>query len=143
MAIKEKFKNVTISERKWIIGKFDALTGSYIAAKLMSTALPGNMEQQMNIPNLPKGRSFMSRDDFRELQTECLKVCYEDLAAGKAPVIGANDAWGVANIEDDMVLVISLTLHALVFNVSDFFQGNALQDLLGSFRGMKFAGVNI
>jgi hypothetical protein len=143
MAIKEKFKYIELGGRKWVIGKFDALTGSYIAAKLMATALPKGMEQQMNMPNLPKGRSFMSREEFQELQIECLKVCYEDLPAGKAPVMGANNAWGVADIEDDMVLVISLTIHALIHNVAGFFEGNALKDLLTSFKGMKLAGVKI
>jgi hypothetical protein len=142
MAIKEKFKYIELGDRKWVIGKFDALTGSYIAAKLMATALPSGMEQQMDI-DLPKGRSFMSRAEFRELQIECLKVCYEDLKAGKAPVMGDNNAWGVADIEDDMALVISLTIHALIHNVAGFFEGNALKDLLASFRGMKLAGVSI
>jgi hypothetical protein len=143
MAIKEKFKYIKLGERDWIIGKFDALTGSYIAAKLMATSLPGGMEKQMGISNLPKGRSFMSKEEFKDLQIECLKVCYEDLKAGKAPVIGDNNAWGVADIEDDMVLVISLTIHALIHNVAGFFEGNALKDLLESFRGMKLAGVSI
>lgn len=143
MAIKEKFKHIELGGRKWEIGKFDALTGSYIVAKLMATALPSGMDEQLNMPNLPKNRSFMSREEFQELQIECLKVCYEELPAGKTPVIGANNAWGVAEIDDDMLLVISLTIHALIHNVAGFFEGNVLKDLLGSFKGMKLAGVSI
>jgi hypothetical protein len=143
MAIKEKFKYVELDGRKWVIGKMDARTGSYIAAKLMSSALPRGMEEELNIPNMPKNRSFMSKAEFFELQNECLKICYEDLPAGKAPVIGDNDAWGVADIEDDMALVVSLTIHALIHNVAGFFKGNALKDLLASFKGMSLAGVSI
>ena len=143
MPVKQKEKHIELGGRKWVIGKFDALTGSYITAKLMATALPGGMEKQLDMPNLPKGRSFMSREEFTELQTECLKVCYEELKAGKAPVMAANNAWGVADIEDDMVLVISLTIHALIHNVSGFFEGSALTDLVGSFKGMSLAGVSI
>ena len=141
MPVKQKEKHIELGGRKWIIGKFDALTGSYIATKLMASALPKGMEDKMDM-NLPKGRSFMSREEFTELQIECLKVCYEDLKAGKAPVMGANNAWGVADIEDDMVLVMSLTIHALIHNVSGFFEGSALTDLVGSFKGMSLAGVS-
>lgn len=143
MAIKEKDKHIELGGRKWIIGKFEARTGSYIAAKIMSSALPSGLEEQLNLPSLPKGRSFMSKAEFFELQNECLKICYEDLPAGKSPVMADNDAWGVANIEDDMVLVISLTIHALIHNISGFFVGSGLKDLLASLRGMKLAGVSI
>ena len=143
MAIKEKFKYIELGGRKWVIGKFDALTGSYIATKLMSSALPSGMEKQMEGVPLPKGRSFMSREEFMELQIECLKVCYEDLKAGKAPVMGANNAWGVADVDDDMVLVMSLTIHVLIHNVAGFFEEGKLQDLIGSFKGMSLAGVSI
>jgi hypothetical protein len=143
MAIKEKFKYIELDGRKWVIGKMDARTGSYIAAKLMVSALPAAMEAQLNLPNMPKGRSFMSKEEFYELQNECLRVCYQDLPAGKAAVISDNDAWGVADVEDDMVLVISLTVHALLHNVKGFFEGNAFKDLLASFKGMKLAGVSM
>lgn len=136
MAIKEKYKYITLNERKFVIGRFDALTGSYIATKLMASALPGGMDSKLEGMNLPKGRSFMSREEFQELQIECLKVCYEDLKAGKAPVIGANGSWGISDVEDDLILVMSLTIHALIHNISGFFVGNALQELIESFKGM-------
>ncbi|CQR71683.1 hypothetical protein SOV_04790 [Sporomusa ovata DSM 2662] len=136
MEKREQFKIVEIAGRKWRIEKFDAMTGSYIAYKLMGHMLPGGFDGQITGGNAPKDRTVMSKKEFADLQLDCLHVCYEVLPAGKAPVIGENGAWGVMNIEDDTITVLALTVHALAFNISGFFDGNALKELIASFSGM-------
>jgi hypothetical protein len=137
---RENFKIVEIAGRKWRIEKFDAMTGSYIAYQLMSQMLPGGIDQQVTggeaAAIAPKNRPLMSKKEFANLQLDCLNVCYELLPAGKTPVIGENGAWGVIGIEDDTITVMALTIHALIFNIAGFFDGNALKELAGSFAGM-------
>ncbi len=139
---REKFKIVDIAGRKWRIEKFDALTGSYIAYKVMGHILPMGLDSvikgeaaQQNKQNEPVQLPAMSKKEFADLQLDCLHICYEMLPAGKAPVIGENNAWGVADIEDDAALVLALTVHALLFNIGSFFAEGGLQALTESFAG--------
>ena len=137
MSKREEHKILELAGRKWRIEKFDALTGSYIAYQLMSQMLPGDLDAQVTDGQAPKNRPLMSKQEFGNLQLDCLAVCYEVLPAGKAPVIGENGAWGVAGLENDTVAVMALTIHALIFNIAGFFDGNALKDLVASFAGMN------
>jgi hypothetical protein len=138
---REKFKIVEIAGRKWRIEKFDALTGSYIAYQIMTQMLPGGIDQQVTggeaVELASKNRPLMSKKEFGSLQLDCLHVCCEVLPAGNVPLIGENGAWGVMDIEDDTVTVMALTIHALIFNISSFFGGNALKELIESFSGMS------
>jgi hypothetical protein len=45
--------------------------------------------------------------------------------------------WGVGGIEDDMPTILALTVHTLIFNISDFFQEGALNDLTKTFSGLN------
>ena len=140
---RETTKDVELAGRKWRIKKFDALTGSYIAYKLLSQMLPGGMDKQLG--NMPEGRAVMSKEDFVALQKDCLSVVQELKPAGNTElpvaVILSNGKWGVEGLEDDTVTVLSLTIHALVFNVAGFFDGKALQDLNQSLTGLSLAGA--
>lgn len=137
MSKREDHKILELADRKWRIEKFDALTGSYIAYQLMSQMLPGGMDAQVTEGLAPKNRPMMSKQEFGNLQLDCLHVCYEVLPAGKAPVIGENGAWGVVGLKNDAITVMALTIHALVFNIAGFFDGNALKDLTASFSDMN------
>lgn len=135
---REKQKIIELSGRKWQIEKFDALTGSYIAYKVLGAMLPGAIDAQVTQGNAPQERKTMSKQEFSELQMDCLKVCKEVLPSGNTPcVIGANGGWGVADVEDNTPLILLLTVHSLIFNISGFFDGNMLQELSKSFAGMK------
>lgn len=140
MPKKETFKDVEVGGRKWRIGKFDALTGSYILYQVMSGVLPMGIETQMTGMGLPKGRGMMSKEDFISLQKECLGVCYELVTVGAnnnpVPVILSNGAWGVEGINDDLNIVIALTVHSLLFNLISFFDESALKELTESFRDL-------
>ena len=138
---RELFKDIELQGKKWRINKFDALTGYFIAYKLLFQILPGGMESQMPGVNLPEGRSLMSKAEFIELQRDCLAVCTQLIMVGDVetaiPVLQRGGQWGVDGLETDVVLVFTLTLHCLLFNISGFFEEGALKELTQSFQTLS------
>lgn len=132
MSKRETSKVVELSGRKFKIEKFDALTGSYIAFILMQKFLPMGMEEKAGMSNMPDGRKLMSKEEFVGLQKDCLGVVSEVLPARSAPIMNENGTWGVADIERDTKLVMLLTIHALTFNISGFFDEQGLMELKAS-----------
>lgn len=130
MSKRETSKVVMIGDRKFRVEKFDALTGSYIAFTLMQKLLPLGLEGKLGGGfKLPAGRDLMTREEFTHLQKDCLQVVYEILPAGARPIIDEAGHWGVNDIDRDTALVITLTIHALAFNIAGFFAGGGLQGL--------------
>ncbi len=129
MERREVEKIITIDKRKFKVEKFDALTGSYIAFTLAEKFLPMGLEAKAGLTSMPTGRTALSREEFTQLQKDCLGVVSEVLPAGARPVIAENGHWGVSNIEKDTRLVLLLTIHALAFNIAGFFDGEGLMEL--------------
>jgi len=129
---REQFKDVEVNGRRFRIGRFDALTGSYITTLLLMQMLPMGLEDR--IPGVSsKGKSIMDKETFMDIQRDCLKVVSELKPVGDsiAPmlVMLPDGRWGVMGIEDDTLIVITLTISVLAFNLSDFFQEGALSNL--------------
>lgn len=148
---RETKKIVEIQGRKFEIRSFDAFTGSYIAFTLMEKMLPMGMEAKvMNAVKADGGsgaevslpsRALMSKGEFVAFQRDVLSVVGEVLPARTAPLFNENGSWGVADIEDNAMLVIMLTIHALVFNIAGFFTGDGLKELKAGLRSLSFAGT--
>lgn len=139
------FKNIEINGRTFILKKMDARTGSYMLFKLMKLLPPileGINFEKLDLDNLDLGKLNLTRmlnpifelpeDEFRYIQDNCLKVVDEMLGAGSQPVLNRNGEWGVLNIENDMGLVMNLTIQSLVFNLQGFFEGSPLSSLMTS-----------
>ena len=129
---REQFKDVEVNGRRFRIGRFDALTGSYITTLLLMQMLPMGLEDR--IPGVSsKGKSIMDKETFMDIQRDCLKVVSELKPVGDsiAPmlVMLPDGRWGIDGIEDDTLIVITLTISVLAFNLSDFFQEGALSNL--------------
>jgi len=122
------YKTFEFEDRKWRIGKFDAMTGSYIAYKLMAEAVPFGLAAKLDIP-VNKDAKTMSKTDFIDLQKDCLLVCSEFLPAGPIPVLNENGTFGVEGLENDAKTV-------LAFNVSDFFTESLLTSLVEAMQGI-------
>lgn len=144
MQRREVNKTIEISGRRWQIGRFDALTGSYIAFKLLTETLPAlpmppELQEKLGMMFSPtqKSGSIMSKTDFIALQRDCLSVCGEIKNVGGVetpiPVLMPDGRWAVDDLENDTVTVIALTLTALVFNISSFFEEDALKALKDTF----------
>jgi len=146
MAKRETFKDVTIGEKKFRIGKFDAQTGSYIVYQLLSNFLP--MIAKNGLPNLDEKADtvlekitsslpLMPREQFFQLQKDCLYVCNEIALAGNVetpiPVVLSDGSFCDKEMECDVVITMALMIHALVFNVSGFFGASGLKGIKESF----------
>lgn len=147
---RETKKIVEIQGRKFEIRSFDAFTGSYIAFTLMEKMLPMGMEAKvMNAVKADGGdaavslpsRALMSKGEFIAFQRDVLSVVGEVLPARTAPLFNENGSWGIADIEDNAMLVILLTIHALVFNIAGFFTGDGLKELKAGLQSLSFAST--
>ncbi|MGM9570887.1 MAG: hypothetical protein ACI3ZR_01545, partial [bacterium] len=97
----------------------------------MEKFLPGGLEGQISgADSLPKNRKPMTRQEFFDLQNECLSVCFEELDSGIIPVKNENGTWRAIGLEYDTATVLGLTLQALMFNIMDFLEEGQLQGLI-------------
>ena len=147
-------KTITIQDRTFKISAFDAYTGSYIAFTVFEKMMPMGMEDKVmatlqaegKSPDLvmPQGRALMTKGEFFAFQRDCLSVVKEVMKGGhEQPIINKNGSWGVQDIENNTMLVLMLTIHALAFNIADFFTGNGLQDLAASLKDLMPSNMPI
>ena len=141
---REEFKDVEIRGKKWRVGRLDARTGSYIASVILMQVVPMGLDSQL--PNLPSGREIMPKATFLDIQTECLKVCFELQQAGQnilpVAVILPDGRWGVSEeSQTDISTMLTLTIQTLKFNLTDFFQGGALNELMQVFKDLPQSDV--
>lgn len=148
MPIRETSRVVTISGRRWKIGKFDALTGSYIALKMLSKlaniavgVLSGELEDPAIIGmGIAHEISALTKAEIMEIQSECLLVISELQEVGgkemENPVRLNDGRWGVGELENNAVLVMGLVGHVLLFNLTGFFDESTLKGLKESFTGL-------
>ena len=133
---KNDFKEVMIGEQKYRVTRFTAETGSWIAFKVLMSALPAGIDASLPIP-LPKGRDVMSKADFLDIQRECLRVCFSVTDDNLVnPLMTADGRYTDPEISHDMVLVIALTVHTLLFNIMPFFEEGQLAKLTGAFASL-------
>lgn len=118
--------------RKWRVGKFNAMLGSYIAYKLMSEILPMGLGAKIGLPASTSSGKTMSKKDFFELQRDCLSSCEELLDAGPTCVLNEDGSWAVIDVEYDAPLVLALTIKVLAWNVTSFFDKSLLASLAGA-----------
>lgn len=142
------YKDVIINDRTFRIKKFDARTGSFMVTKITKLLAPivkhldfkklKDVKEASDVDlgafdfsGIMSSLGDLSEDDFTYIQDKCLKVCFEVLPAGLAPVLDPSTGYfGVSDLEDDTMTVLALTAHALIFNVSGFFQGSPLAGLV-------------
>jgi hypothetical protein len=140
MNIPEIEKNIEINKRKFTIKKMDAKKSSYILFRLMKILTPifNNINtnqkedfkiEDLNLNELAESLFSLSEEEFQSIQESALKVVYENLNAGRTPILNENGSWGVNDIEYDGALVMNLTIQSLVFSLKGFFSGNLFQFL--------------
>lgn len=141
---KQKTKDIPLGDRKYRIGRMSARNGSWVAAQLMTKMLPGiaaKMMEAMLATPLPAGRSELSEAEFHNIQDHCLAVCSRlEMNGDQAfymPLVSEQGTWAIKELEDDAFTVLSLTVHALIFNILPFFEGGGLSVLLSSFSDLK------
>ena len=133
-------KDIELNGRKFRIGKFDAFTGSYIAYTLMAEMMPGGLNKAVGAPQSNTAKK-MSREDFSQLQKDCLNICAEVLPAGKTPIIDDSGKFAVIGLENDTATVLTLTIQVLIFNVTSFFDESLLASIAEAMSGMSLPGA--
>src|ERR1700746_985624 len=100
----EMFKDVTIGEHKYRIGRFTARVGSWLLAQ---SAKGSNMSEQ----------------EFANVQDHCLAVCsrYEPTSGVPMPVM-AKGVFTIKELEYDMATVTKLQGQAMSFNFDSFLE---------------------
>jgi hypothetical protein len=153
MAKREAFKDIELAGRKWRIGKMDPLTGSYLATKLMAKVghvavgiASGNVTDQVVMAMaIAQEIGSFSKAEFLEIQMDCLVVCKEiQQQQGidfPLQIIMPDGKWGVQDLEDDVVTVLALVTHTVIFNLTPFFDKDRLQEVKDSFKGLKLFDV--
>lgn len=141
----EDSKVVTIKDREFCIKKFDARTGSFMLVKVSGLLAPMFKNFKLSKEKKPEDikvsdidisgaisvLSTLTEQDFNYIQGKCLGVCFELLPSGPANVLADNGSFGVIGLENDTMTVMALTAHALIFNVTSFFEGSPLAGLVG------------
>jgi hypothetical protein len=148
MPVRETERVISIGSRKWKVKKFDALTGSYIALKLMSKisniaigiVSGGLTDPALIAMSIANELGSFSKAEFNEIQNECLHVCFSITEAGgkdiESPIRLPDGRWGVGGLEDDSLMIMTLVSQVLVFNLTSFFAADALKESTESFKGL-------
>ncbi len=146
------FKEVEIKDRKFVIKKFDARTGSFMLLKVTGLIAPmikgldlkkikgEDQAPSMNgidIVGVMSGLSSLPEDDFDYIYNKCLQVCFQNLPAGPTQVMNRDHSFGVMGLETDSATTLALVAHTLIFNVTSFFQGSPLAGVLGGLLSTK------
>ncbi len=131
--------DVVIGGTTYQVGRFKARDGSWILAQVLTKMLPAVIEQALAKgagTALASNRSMLSEDEFANIQSHALAVCRRVENGVPMPVFVAPNTWAVKELEYDLLTVMALTVHALVFNITPFFAGDGLSQLLGLLPGL-------
>lgn len=154
MPKRETSKTIDFAERKWEIRKFDAMTGSFIATKLLvklsriAFLVMGDQkfESSAIMLSLADELSTLSKQEFFEIQSDCIDcINVVDSVGGKdvKTPLRTSAGWTVKEMETDVLSIMTLTIHVLVFNFADFFAGNALKESIDSIKPMIPSSASI
>ena len=147
MNIPEKNKQIEVNGRTFILNKMNAQVGSFMLLKLLKIIKPLfkniNIEKDnfdlsdLNIEELIDGLSDLPEEDFKYIQQNALKVIQEILPGGKPHLLNKYGEFEASNIEDDVALVMNLTIQSLFFNVKGFFPEGILTSLIAKMNTLQ------
>ena len=134
--MRELTKDIDLRGHRYQVGKMTATDGCWVAMQIFTKVMPGMLENKVGVTGLPSGRSDMSEQEFHNIQNHCLAVCKRFTVVGDVPVaepVMRGERFAFKDLEHDVLTVMGLTAHALIFNVLEFFQGDGLKEILASF----------
>ena len=95
--------------------------------------------EDLNITEIAESLFTLEEKEFRYIQDHLLQTVQESLKGGLQQVLGNNLEFGVLDIENDVSLVMNLTVQSLVFNISGFFGGSLLESIT---KGLNISKLN-
>jgi hypothetical protein len=134
-----------------VIEKMPAMLGVTVAAKVVPKIghiLAGMIAGEVTDPavifmSVASQIGAFGKQELLELQADALSVVREikEVAAGQMnafPVRRPNGMWESEGLEDDIVTVLALTVHSVLFTLSPFFEdgGSNLKAMAASFQGL-------
>lgn len=128
------FTDVEINGTKYQVGRFKARHGSWILAQILTKMLPAVIEQALAKEagaKLASNRTALSEEEFENIQGHALAVCRRYENGVPMPIFVLPNTWAIKDLEYDLMTVMALTVHAIVFNIAPFFGGDGLSQLLG------------
>lgn len=132
-------KQVTISGAEYQIGRFTAREGSWVLAQLLTKMLPSFIERGIEATGLAANRPQITESEFESLQAMALSVCRRMEKGAPMPIFLRPNTWAIKELEYDLPTVAALTVHAMAFNLTSFFDGGGLGQLLSSFKALGLA----
>jgi len=136
----DRIKDVIIDDEKYQVSKLPVKTALWISAQVVTKIMPSMVESQLNLPNLPQNRATMTEEEFSQLLDYCLMACnkYEMVGTQEMamPVMPQKGVWGFPELEYNPVVVISLLVNILEFNIATFFSERVLKQLKETFKGI-------
>ena len=141
----EKTKDIEIEGERYQLCRMNPRTGSWIVAQLCTRLLPGIIETKLasvfqgSGMSLPAGREQITEQEFHNLQDHCLLACkwYDPKAGVPIPILTQDGRFAVPALEDDLLTVMTLTAHVLIFNVAPFFAKGRIETMGGTFQWVK------
>lgn len=140
--LRDDCKFVEIGEERYKINYMNPMVGVYIGGKLMAFLMPLINTFQKNNKGKIDGAevakadlssfdfsgidftaafSAIPKNDFMEIQTECLKMVQVELKSGWTNVLNENNSFAVHIGIKDM---LQLIFEVIKFNLQDFFDGD-------------------
>ena len=132
-------KDVTIGGKEYRIKKMDARLASFVAFQLKALMPSTNDAGEM----IGGAQGGMSRKEFFQLQNDCLSACYHLEKAGEISVLDGHGVFQNKELEGDAKTVILLTIQALAFNVTDFFDEEFLTEFSSTVKGLMPSPVKM
>lgn len=137
MTKREAEKVINYKGKSVRIRKFSPMDGGYIAQQILTSFLPTALESKLGVQRPVAPTQKMSKTEFTELMTDCLKYAtYEqkDPVAVSIPILNENGTLAVADFgfEDTFLL----TAEVLLFNMMGFFTPENMEcftQMMGSF----------
>jgi hypothetical protein len=136
---REDFTDAVFGTNKYRISRLGAMDGSWILAQIFTKVLPSGMESGLvGATAMPGNRSDMSENEFRNIQTHCLRVCARHGTLGDSPtlepVLRNDGRFSFPDLEKDLPTVLGLTVSSLMFSLSPFFEEGVLKQTFGALQ---------
>ena len=150
-------KDIELSGRKWRLAKVDPITGTFLASKLISRVahlgvaiMAGVKDPVVIFQAVSEAMGSYSKAELFDIINEALSVVSEVQlvevtgAEGSVPVKRADGSWNpaVEGLNEDLLTVIALTAHSLIFSVIEpFFDQDTVKATVSSFQGFDLSTV--
>lgn len=137
--LREEFTYMELNGEDYRIGNINPMVGVYIGTKMLDVLSPlikgvlskNSLEDIENLTpddlsledfDIQGALSNLKKEDFMDIQTECLKTVEKHTKSGWTKVINSNESFAFPLTIKE---VIKLEIECIKFNLTDFFDGES------------------